>query len=549
MAKKKMRKNSFVEGAFIAYIAIIATKILGALYNIPFYNIIGDEGGVIYSYAYSIYVLFLELSTSGVPIAISIVISEYNSLGKYLTKEKAYKLGLKFVVAISFVAFALLQIFAEPIGHFFIGEMTGGVTIAEVASAIRAVSCCLLVVPFLSMKRGYFNGHKFIGPSSNSQVIEQFVRIVFVLAGSYVAIYILNLGLTTGVCVALFGAALGAMAAQMYLLYKASTNKEAFEHGECLEIEAESTKIILRKIFSYCLTIALVSTTMNIYCIVDLKMLLTGLSNIGMDDATVQLISSIYATWTPKITMIIYALALGLTNSIGPHIAESYAAGDMKMVNKKINLSMMTILTITIPMAAGIIIFAAPVYRVFYGNSIYGTNILMTFVFVEVIASLTTVVNMAQQSMNRGKNATLNTIIGVVVNASLDIPLIYLFHNIGIPAYLGAVASSIIGQSVSLTLSLTSLKRSLNFKYFDVFKVFTKILPATLAMVVVVVLAKFIMPVTEARNAVLIIQLAIFGLIGCLVYFTITYKNGVLSQVLGEEMVDKIMTKLKLKRI
>lgn len=544
MSKKKMHKNSFVEGAVIAYIAIILTKIMGALYNIPFYSIIGEEGGVIYSYAYSIYVLFLEISTSGVPIAISIVISEYNSLGKYLTKEKAYKLGLKVVVAISFIAFFCLQIFSKPIGSFFIGDMTDGVRLDDVATAIRAVSYSLLIVPFLSMKRGYLNGHKYLGPSSTSQVIEQFVRIVVVLAGSYAAINVLNLGLTAGVSFALFGAALGAMAAQMYLLYKARVNKEAFEHDECLEVEAEDTKIILRKIFSYCLTIALVSTTMNIYGIVDLKMLLVGLSNIGMDDATVQLISSIYATWIPKITMLIYALALGLTNSIGPHIAESFAAGDMKTVNAKINMSMETILIIAVPMAAGMIVFAGPLYRVFYGDSVYGTNILMAFVFVEVVGSLTTVVDMAQQSMGRGKKACLNTIIGVVINASLDVPLIYLCYYIGIPAYLGAVFASIIGQTINVSLSLSSLHRDLGFSYYSVLKAFGKILPATLIMVVVVLIAKVIMPVTDGRNLWLIIQFAIYGGIGCIVYFFITYKNKVLVEVFGETIINKVTSKL-----
>ena len=91
--KKKLKKNSFVEGAFIAYISIVITKIIGALYNIPLYNIIGEEGGFIYSCAYNVYSLFLEISTSGIPIAMSIIIGEYNALNKYRSKERAYKLG------------------------------------------------------------------------------------------------------------------------------------------------------------------------------------------------------------------------------------------------------------------------------------------------------------------------------------------------------------------------------------------------------------------------------------------------------------------------
>ena len=548
MSKKKMRKNSFVEGAMISYIAIVFTKLIGALYNIPFYSIIGDKGGVIYSYAYNIYILFLEISTSGIPIAISIAISEYNSLGKYLTKEKAYKLGLKVVVGVSLIAFVFLQMFAEGFAKFFIGDMNGVTSIAEVASAVRVVSLCLLIVPFLSMKRGYLNGHKFLGPSSSSQVIEQVVRIGFVLIGSYLAIYIFNLGINVGVSVALFGAFLGALAAQMYLLYKTREDKTAFEFEGASEDEAEPSSIILRKIFNYCATIVLVSLTMSIYNIVDLKMLLVGLHNIGYDDSTTQIISSIYSTWIPKIVMIIYALALGLTNSIAPHIAESFARGDMKMVNKKINLSIVTVLAFAVPASIGIVILSEPVYRVFYGFNDFGGDILRFAIIISIFNGLTTVINMAQQSMNRGPQACVNTIIGVLTNAVLDLPLIYFFHNIGLPAYYGALAASMTGQLTSIVLLYISFKRDLGFEFGDIGKASIKILPAAGIMAVVVILLKLVMPVTDGRNLILLLQLGIYAIVGVIVYGFISYKNGMLATIFGQDIVDKIAYKLKLKK-
>ena len=66
-----MKKNSFVEGTFIATFAIIIVKVLGVLYVIPFYRIIGESGGSLYSYAYNVYNLFLNISTAGIPVAIS----------------------------------------------------------------------------------------------------------------------------------------------------------------------------------------------------------------------------------------------------------------------------------------------------------------------------------------------------------------------------------------------------------------------------------------------------------------------------------------------
>ena len=78
--KAKLKKNSFIQGTLIASLSLIFIKILGALYVIPFYHIIGEEGGTLYSYAYSIYGLFLNISTAGIPVAMSMIISEYLTL-------------------------------------------------------------------------------------------------------------------------------------------------------------------------------------------------------------------------------------------------------------------------------------------------------------------------------------------------------------------------------------------------------------------------------------------------------------------------------------
>ena len=75
-----MKKNSCIGGTIIATLGIIITKIIGLLYVIPFYAIIGDQGGALYGYAYTVYQLFLSLSTAGFPFAISKLTSEYLAL-------------------------------------------------------------------------------------------------------------------------------------------------------------------------------------------------------------------------------------------------------------------------------------------------------------------------------------------------------------------------------------------------------------------------------------------------------------------------------------
>ena len=40
----KLKKNTFMQGAFIASMGIVIIKILGIIYVIPFYAIIGEQG-------------------------------------------------------------------------------------------------------------------------------------------------------------------------------------------------------------------------------------------------------------------------------------------------------------------------------------------------------------------------------------------------------------------------------------------------------------------------------------------------------------------------
>lgn len=546
---KKIRKNGFVEGAVISYAAIVITKLLGAFYNIPFYGIIGERGSIIYSFAYSIYTLFLDISTSGIPIAISIVLSEYAAKDMYQSKERAYTLGKRVVMTVSLVACAFLMIFAPQVAGYYIGDMTDGVTVAEVAPAIRSIACCLVIVPFLSMRRGYLQGHKCVGVSSESQVVEQLVRIIVVLAGAYITIHVLDLGITNGVCVSLFGAFLGAGAAFLYLKAKERNSKDLFFLNAPAEDKPDKDSVILKKLFTYCSVITIVAVASGVYNLVDMKLLLIGLEKLNYSDENAQLIAGLASTWIPKICMIVMALAMGMTNSIAPHVAENYASGNLEKVNHNMNQAISTIFAVATPIACGMIIFARPVFMVFYGESPFGPNMLKFSLVLNVIAGIVSVISMGMQSMNMGKTVCLTTLLGIVVNALCDLPLIFLFDAIGLPAYLGATTSSILGECVTLAVLLIILKKKLGFHYSPSIKVLVKTSYTVAVMAVVVLGLCFAMPLRD--GIVMYIQVAVYGATGALVFLAISIKNSLLVDVLGEGMIERLTGKIKplLKRL
>ena len=152
--KSSVTKSGLVKGAFIATIGIVLTKILGIIYVIPFHAVIGDRGGALYGYAYTIYLLFMSLSSAGIPLAISKIVSEYQTLGYYNAKRRAFVIGRKIALLLGFVSFLLLLLFASWIAHAVLGDLSGGNTISDVTLVIRVIASALLFVPVLSIYRG-----------------------------------------------------------------------------------------------------------------------------------------------------------------------------------------------------------------------------------------------------------------------------------------------------------------------------------------------------------------------------------------------------------
>lgn len=539
--KNKLKKNSFIEGTIIASISIIVAKILGVLYVIPFYSIIGEDGGVLYSYAYNIYTFFLNISTAGIPIAISMIISEYDSLEMYDAKERSFKIAKKLVLTISVIAFCLLFIFSDYFALWFLHGVEGGNDISDIGLCIKAISTCILIAPFIAVLRGYLQGNKFIAPGSISQVIEQVARIVVVLVGSYLVIHVLGLGVSKGVSVALLGAFVGAVVAYCYLKFKINKNKSAFAVAK--KADKISNKEILKKIVTYSIPLIVISVINDLYYLIDMKLIIKGLYMIGYDASLCELISSIISTWGLKICMIIIALAMGLETSLMPHLVSSYVKGDFKDVNHKFNQAINTMLVIAIPMSVGIFLLKDEVYTLFYGASQYGGEILGLLSISTIFLGLSLILNTALQGIKKFKLIYVNVSVGLVVNAILDIPLILLFNKVGIPPYFGTIVATIIGNIVSFIIIFVSLKKEMKFSYRPILVTLKKmILPLLLMVIVILPIVLLTKPSLDNRIFILI-HLIVVALIGACIYFFLMYRNKGLEEALGSNFLERFKRK------
>lgn len=543
-----MKKDSFIHGTIVASFAIILIKFLGAFYVIPFYDIVGEEGGTLYSYAYNIYNLFLNISISGIPIAISKIISEYNTLGMEKSKEKSFIISRNIMGILAVASFLIMFVFSDLIAKLILNNQTGVVNVIDVSYSLKAISFCLLIIPFLSVSKGYLQGHKFISIPSTSQIIEQIIRIFVVLVGSYISVKILDKSITIGVCVALFGAFVGGLIALIFIKYKISKNKDKLISENKIENEVVvSTKEIITKIIKYSIPLIIVSAATSLYDSTDLILVIRGLSDVGYSTSDAQVIASIISTWAPKICMLINAVAMGLSVNIIPHMSSLYIEKDYNGLSKKILESINTILFIAIPMCIGIIMLSEPIYTIFYGQSMYGGLILKIVAIINVLASLHITLNMILQGINSYKIVYLNTIIGLLINAIFDIPLIILFKYLGIYPFYGALFATIIGYIISFIIIFTMLDKKIKINYKNIFSLLYKMLIPILAMTLFILLFKIIIPVTGNR-LVIFIKCGICAAVSAFIYFIISYKNKALFDVFGEEYIKKIIKKFSFRR-
>lgn len=177
--------SSLMKSTAILTIGMFLSKVLGLVYVFPFYAIIGQENVALYSYAYIPYTIMLSVAISGAPIAVSKFVSKYNSIGDYESGRKLVKSGLLIMTITGFLSFLVLYLLATPIAHLVIKDEEQVFSVAQIASVIRWVSFALIVVPFMSLVRGFFQGYDHMKPTAISQLIEQIVRIIALLIGSF----------------------------------------------------------------------------------------------------------------------------------------------------------------------------------------------------------------------------------------------------------------------------------------------------------------------------------------------------------------------------
>lgn len=542
-----MKKNSFVEGAFISTIGIVLCKILGIIYVIPFRAIIGTKGAILYSYAYTIYSVFASLSSTGIPSAMAKTVSEYNTLGYYDAQERAYKIGKQIIVLLGLISFIILFIFAPQISYLIIGDIEGGNTISDITFVIRVISTALLFIPILSISKGYVQGHRMMTVPAIANVIEQLIRVIVIVFGSFLTLKVFNLSITTAVGVATFGATVGAFVAYIYIINKINKNKEILKRNEKPKIEEKklTNKVLFKRIVKYSLPFILIELIRSIYNTVDVFTVVRGLVGLGYDVYLAENILSIVTTWGSKLNMIILSVTFGLTISIIPNIVRSATLKDYKDVSNKINQTLKIIFFVSLPMTLGIWFLSSSVWTIFYGYDSLSVNVFSFFILQTIINSFFYVLVDTTNALNNPKVA-LSTLLGsFILKAILNIPMMHFMKFIGIEAYYGIIVTTMLVQFLSVIYLLYKLKKLYNINYKISLVPIIKIILINGIMILSLMIIRLLIGSFPTTRLYSLLEIIIYSIIGVIIYGLLSFKNNLFNEVFTEQFVNRFTKKFR----
>ena len=528
-----MKKRNVLQNSVIATVCIIICKIIGLIYVIPFNAMISRSAGALYSYAYNIYVIFLSLSTSGIPLAISKTVSEYNSLEYHNTEKRVYKIGTKLIFFMGLVCFVIMVLSADFMAKMVLGDTVGTNTVGDVASVIRVISLALLVVPVLSVTRGYLQGHKFIQESSISQVIEQIVRVLVILLGCIIVIKVLHLNEKIAINISVLSAAISAFVAYIYLKFKIKKNNL---NKECVPTEVEkkiSNKDVAKKILLCALPFIIIEVLKSAYSMVDTVTIVRGLTGLGYSITDAEITFSVLATWGNKLCTVVISVSMGISMSLIPSVAGEYIKGNIDKVNEQYNSSLLLLLITTLPMTLGIFFLGQPIWILFYGYDYLSVEVFKLYIFQSITYSLFSVLISFCQTINKTKVALTSLFVSFILNALFNIPAMHLCHHLGFGGYQGATVSTLVTQTIPCIFLLIYIKKKLNFNYNTLYKNTLKIIISNIVMMIVLYLVSIIYPVDSLNRLGSLFECIVYVIIGGIVYVFMLIKTGLVNELFG----------------
>lgn len=467
MSASTPKKNSFFGGAGILTAGIIIVKLIGALYKIPLGNILSDAAFSDFNTAYNIYSLLIIISTGGLPVALSKMVSEANALNRGNQVKKVFNLAL--------AAFCVLGTISFCVMAFFPNQLADAMNDSQAAYSILALAPAVFFICPMSAMRGYFQGHALMTPTAVSQIIEALCKLVVGLALASMFQKTMEdeamaaAGAILGVSV---GCLLGAV--YMYFCYRKHARAQPKSSDE-----PEDSRTILSTLAKLAIPITLSSSVIALTNILDTSILLGQLQNaLGLLESEARELKGVYDK-----AMTLYNLPASfmvpLTASVIPHVSAALKLKRRRQGAQISETALRTTALLAIPAGVGLFVLGEPIMRLLYASTDVelGGWMLSVLGVASVAVCFMLVCNSILQAYQMVTLPMVTTLVGSILKL---IVAYFLIGNKDIGIRGGAVSTVVCFWLIAL-LDLFIIKRTLP-RSLSLARVFVKPVAAAAAM-------------------------------------------------------------------
>ncbi len=530
--KEQTMKEKMLRGSAWMTAGSIISRILGALYIIPWYSWFGSDklqANALYTKGYTVYSIFLMIAISGIPSAVAKQVAHYNSKNEYGVSKRLFKTSLVALFILGAICTLVFWLIAPFISQ---GD-------PRMVSIYRSLALALLIIPVMSLLRGYFQGFQDMAPSALSQLIEQFLRIIYMLLATYITIKVIGSPFEVGVWQSTFAAFIGAVGGTLllvgyYLKHKKSLDELVSQSNDQLEI---TNKTLLKEVLDQALPFIFIACAMSMFNLVDQFTFPVIMQQAGAYSMTqINALYALFAGNANKLIMIVVALSTAMATTAIPLLSEAVARRDSALMKKQLLESLELLFFVMLPAVFGMAAVSRPLYLVFYGYEATGIFVLAISAYVALAMGLFNVLGSLLQGIYENKQAIKYTTLGLGVKLILQYPL---------TLWLG-VFGPLLATGIAMSWASYLMLRFLYLKYnlptgqlqVNVNKMF--IVALLMFGVTVLFVSGYYMVFPGNSRLSALVGLSLAAGIGGYLYLLACFKLGLLQRILGIKVTSKL---------
>lgn len=472
MENKRSASQNFLTGAAILSLSTIIVKIIGMFYKIPLNAFIGEQGFTYFTAAYDIYTVLLVISTTGLPVAMSRMISEAYTLGNGKQVQRIFRTALSAYLIIGLIGTGVMMILPNVLA-----KMMGT---PKASYSIFALGPAVLFICMASACRGYFQGQGNMKPTAFSQIIEAAGKLFLGLSLAYLVMrWTGSEAYASGATIA--GISIGAGFSALFIYWKRRKNRK---HIDSMGGNASSYKATAKKLLAIAVPITIGAAGLQLINLLDsmtvVRRLLTAAKGDGAVMNQLMDIARLHPSGDQSLAQDAAEIGKGIysfcqtifnfptafipciTAAIIPAITANLTRKDKKGVKQVQDSSLRIMSLIASPCAVGLLVLSEPIMSLlggYEGDKLTIAAMLLALLAPTVLVnSITNMTTAIMQAHNHMVLPVINTLIGGVLKVIVNFILVG-NPDIGI---LGAPIGTFVCFLVIMTLNILCMRRVLD---------------------------------------------------------------------------------------